>query len=137
MDEMPDGLGNTREVEAIVDIKNVGNGPERISGLQFLGDIPNPDNRDEGEIGIFDPENGGTIYDPLSLQGNQERTIFSTTLPFFFEGDGIDCSSESQEGEMIVEIRGEVTGWTSVDYSVKYTAGDSYDDCDIAIEGAE
>ena len=137
LDEMPESLGQTKEVEAIVQIRNTGNGPERVSGLQFLGDLPNPEKLVEDQIGIHDPKKGGRIYEPIELAGGEHRTIFSSTLPFFFSGDGIECSREPQEGEFVVEVRGQITRWASAEYLIEYSSGGSYNECDISIQEAQ
>ena len=137
LDEMPNSLGHTKNDQALVQVRNTGNAPERISGLQFLGDLPNPVEIVDDQTGIYDTEYGGRLYDPISLPGGERQTVFSSTLPFLFEGDGVDCSAEPQEGEIVVELRGEVSGWTSVKYLIEYSAGDSHNDCDISLEEAE
>lgn len=137
MDEMPEDLGHTKDDEAIVHIKNTGSGPEHISGLQFLGDLPNPEELGDDQIGIYDPDKGGRVQEPIRLGSGDQRPIFSSNLPFSFEGDGIDCSTESQEGRIEVEVRGVISGWTSVEYLIEYSAGDSYNDCDISLQETE
>lgn len=137
LNEMPEKLGNTKEVQALVEIENTGNAPERVSGLQFLGDLPNPEKLVEDQIGIHDPEKGGRVYEPIRLAGGEQRMVFSSTLPFFFNGDGVECSTAPQEGEIVVEVRGQVAGWTSEEYTIKYSAGDSNNDCGISLKEAE
>ena len=133
LDEMPDERGGGREAEAVVTVKNSGTGPERILDLSLGGDIPNPRNPDDEGIGIYDPDIPGETHEPVSLNSAQQRTLFTSTLPFLFEGDGIDCSPEPQSGEMTVTIEGDISGEYSEEYRIDYTASESYDGCDISL----
>ena len=133
MDEMPEELGSRKEVEAIITLENVGSGPEKITQLRFFGDIPNPNDPEEDIVGVYEPGEG-EVWEPISLQNGEERTLFSSTLPFFFEGEGVDCLSEAQTGVMEVQIIGDVSETIS-QYQLNYSGSDEYDDCDISIEG--
>lgn len=135
MEEMPEELGHTQDEEALVRIRNSGNGPESIERMHFLGDIPNPNELDEGQTGIFDPASGGERHNPLLLNGEEQATLFSSTLPFLFEGDGISCSSEPQTGRMTIEIWGKASGQYTKDFQVEYSAAESNGDCVLSIEG--
>lgn len=135
MDEMPEERGQARSAEALVTIENTGTGPETLSELAFTGDIPNPSDLDNESIGIYDPEIPGEVFEPVDLNSDQKKTIFSSTLPFLFEGDGIDCSSEPQTGEMKIHLIGEIHGEYSEQYRLEYTSSESYDSCEISLEG--
>lgn len=134
MDEMPDSLGTTKGSQAIVVVENSGDGPETIQKMHFLGDVPNPKQVEGDRTGVWDPESGGRRYDPLIVNGGERSTLFSSTFPFFFEGDGVQCTSTQQEGTLIVEIRGGISGTSSVEYIIQYSAADSYDGCDISLK---
>ena len=137
MEEMNEGLGVTKESEAIITIRNSGTGPEELAQLLFLGDVPNPTDPEDIRVGIFDPEESSEAWDPLTFNRGDERTLFSSSLPFYFGGDGVECEPDTQSGEMEVQIRGEVIDQISVSYSIEYTGSDTYDTCDIALEGPD
>ena len=134
MDEMHDDLGVTKASEAIITIRNRGTGPEEIAQLLFLGDLPNPNDPQEDRVGIFDPEESREARDPILLAGGEDLTLFSSTLPFSFGGDGINCQADPQTGQMEVRIRGRVEEQISHIYHIEYTASGSYDGCDIVIQ---
>lgn len=133
LDEMPESLGHTKDDEAVLEVLNSGSGPERISKLQFHGDLPNPTTPEGDRAGIYDPESRGDLYDTLTINSGDQVTIFSSTMPFSFEGDGVECSAEAKEGEAVVEIEGAVTGENSRGYLVRYTSSESYDGCEIPL----
>ena len=133
MDEMPEGLGSRRETEAIIIVRNAGTGPESLARLQFVGDVPNPTDPDEDGIGITDPDSLGKARDPIPLDASQEKTLYSSTLPFFFEGDGVNCRPETQSGEMVVRLEGQIVE-EEARYQIEYTASNEYDDCDISLQ---
>ena len=137
LDEMPKERGGGRDAEGLVVIENTGTGPELISKLTFLGDIPNPNNPEEVRIGVYNPEIPGERHNPVQLNSGRKKTIYSSTLPFLFEGDGVDCSSESQTGEMELKIEGEVKSEYSTVYRIEYTASESYNSCQISLSEAE
>ena len=134
MEEMDDGLGYMKESEAIITVRNSGPGPEEIAQLLFLGDIPNPNDPNEDRTGIFNPEEDREARNPYPLLGGEERTLFSSTIPFSFEGDGINCESEPQSGQLEVRVVGEAGGETSRYYEVQYTASETYNGCDIRLQ---
>ncbi|QLD90799.1 twin-arginine translocation signal domain-containing protein [Natronomonas salina] len=134
LDEMPESLGTTKGSQAVVVVENTGNGPEAMQKMHFLGDVPNPKQVEGDRTGVWDPESGGRRYDPLIVNGGERRTFFSSTFPFFFEGDGIRCTSTQQEGTLTVKIRGGVSGTSSVQYNVEYSASDTYDGCEISLK---
>lgn len=138
LDRMPENL-NFRKQQSFVTVANQGNGPELIKKLLILGDVPNPTTElqqsDEGDAtGIFDVEDGfGELQQPIVPAG-KTVTFYSTTKPFLFTGDGIQCKSERQTGtgrfELPVKI-GDVP--VTNQYQIEYSASDKSDECSITI----
>ncbi len=133
-ERMPEELGETQDIEAFVEIENVGNGPTGINRLEFDGDVPNPTDIPEGYSGIFDVESGGGEAEQVVLRAGAELTIFSSTLPFSFEGDGTECRTEPQSGEMRIRIGSTNLSELSQQYEIRYSGSDEYDGCDLTIE---
>lgn len=137
MDEMPEDLGHAQKAEAIVVVRNSGTGPELVSQLRFEGDLPNPRNLAESRIGIYNPELPGEARDFVKVPNDDKVRMYSSTLPFTFEGDGIDCLSEPQSGEISVKLRGEISGIHSVDFQINYSGSESYDGCRLSLQEVE
>ena len=137
IEEMHEDLGLTKASEAIITIRNSGTGPEEIAQLLFLGDVPNPNDPEEDRVGIFHPEEGREVRNSYPMSGGDEETVFSFTLPFSFEGDGIICESEPQSGQIEVRINGVVVETVSQFYDIEYTASETYDGCDISLQEQE
>jgi hypothetical protein len=133
-DRMPEELGNTRDVECFVKVENRGQGPEIIEQLHIKGEVPNPTNLAESESGIFDAEDGGGEKDRVLLLRTQQRDIFSSSLPFSFEGSGTDCETEPQRGLAKVSISTRVGSDLEREYEITYSASSEYDGCNIAFE---
>lgn len=139
LDRMPDALGETKSAEALVSLENTGNGPEAIEKLLFLGDVPNPtvdikNTDDNGDVsGILDVDDGAGEIDFFVLTSGETTTIYSNTLPFSFEGDGVDCEPEKQMGEFEVTIVTRVNENVSQSYKIEYSASEKYNQCEINI----
>lgn len=133
MDEMPEELGNTRESNAIVEVSNTGSGPEVIHHLNLSGDLPNDRDDLEERTGIFDPESGRESTSPVLVESGENRTLFTTTVPFSFHGDGVTCDEESQSGEFIVKLDSGVHDSHTQGFSIEYSGAESYNGCDIDI----
>jgi hypothetical protein len=133
--QMPDSLGQTKNVECYVDVQNTGSGPTAIQKLSFDGDVPNPTKKDESS-GIYDSNSGGGEVEQITIEPEKQKRIFSSTLPFSFEGSGVDCESEPKSGEAIVRVGLSNRSETTATYEVKYTGSDSYDGCTPKIEGS-
>ncbi|QLD86136.1 hypothetical protein HWV23_10495 [Natronomonas halophila] len=128
-DRMPDSLGKTADVECFVELRNTGTGPTAIQQLEFSGDVPNPTALHNSESGIFDDTTGQGERDRIILNPDSADTIFSSTLPFSFEGEGTDCKEERQEGECLITITG--TNYPNIEqqFLVEYPSADEYDAC--------
>jgi hypothetical protein len=132
-EQMPDSLGETKGVECFVDLRNTGSGSTAIQRLSFDGDVPNP--TDGESSGIFDAESGGGEANEVVINSKEQETVFSSTLPFSFEGTGVDCEADSQSGEATVRLEFSNVSDNTVTYGVSYTGADSYDGCAPKIEG--
>jgi hypothetical protein len=135
LNEMPDDLGTAREVEALVRFKNNGNGPEAVERLLFLGDLPNPTtDLDDEASGIFDEEGGSWDKDAVQLLAGEVKTVFSNTLPFSFEGEGVDCKSTKQTGTFdVVAVPRVESSEVSKTYEIEYGGSEDYNDCEMTI----
>lgn len=136
LDRMPSELGSTAEQEALVRVRNTGTGPQQITQLAFLGQVPNPEPTpsDPEESGIFNQSEGRGSAASVSLPVGEEVTLFSSSLPFSFEGDGVDCRPEPMDAEFTVAITGDVGPETLTQvYTISYTASETYDGCSVTI----
>ena len=132
-EQMPDSLGQTKDVECYVGVQNTGSGATAIQKLSFDGDVPNPTDKDENS-GIYDANSGGGEAKEVTIEPEKEKKIFSSTLPFSFEGSGVDCEPEPKSGEAIVRIGLSNLPETTATYEVKYTGSNSYNRCTPEIE---
>jgi len=136
LDRMPEALGVTREVECYIEIRNTGSGPEFIDKLQIKGGVPNPTELAEEESGIFNAQNGGGETEGILILGGGTRDIFSNSLPFWFDGDGVDCSPESKRKTANITISTEVSQDIERSPEVTYSASPEYDGCNIEINSS-
>ena len=132
-DEMPEELGTTSEAEAFVVVENRGTGPDAIEQLYFDGDVPNPRAIEEGQSGIFDSDTGRGEKDEVLLHIDTAVTLYTSTLPFSFEGDGVNCKQESQIGTAEIHVVCNSAGRVSTEQAIEYSESDSYDGCDIRL----
>lgn len=132
---MPDSLGETADVECFVELRNTGTGPTAIQKLEFNGDVPNPTELHSSESGIFDDTDGQGEREHVTLNLESADTIFSSTLPFSFEGEGIDCQEERQEGECLITITGSNHPVLEQRFGVEYPSADEYNACTPEIIG--
>lgn len=136
LDRMPEELGNTKASEALIEIENTGNGPEEIEKLLLLGDLPNPTTElknSASSSGIFDADCGQGEVESIRITGGETLLVFTSTLPFSFQGDGIDCTSDRQRGVFDVILEGRVSR-SSATYEIQYTASAEYNGCNLSIK---
>lgn len=134
-ERMPDALGHTYSVESFLSIRNIGTGPTSIRKLVFSGDVPAPSKLGENESGIFDVESGAGQISEVAISPGQDVTIFSSTLPFSFEGSGVDCRESSWTGTFSVLLESTNIRTTKRSYQVWYPASEEYNGCNPRIEG--
>lgn len=138
-ERMPDELGATGESEAFVSVENRGEGPAVIEKLLLLGELPNPTSelkqaKSEEVSGIFDAESGQGEVRQYPLKPDSEATIFTNTLPFSFQGDGVDCTGEEQTGEFRVTVSTRIDDESATaEYTVQYSSATESDECQINI----
>jgi hypothetical protein len=137
-EKMPEALGNTRGDEVWLTIQNSGNTPAVLTGLAFRGGVPNPTKEilDSTNVsGIFTRESGSRNTRGVTLSAGEQQTVFSSTLPFTFEGDGVDCASSSmtRDARAILQYEGPPER-TTVEFFVRYSGSEQYDGCSTEIE---
>ena len=139
LDEIPEGL-NFREEQALVTVRNRGNGPARVSRLLLLGDLPNPTS--ELETGDSDTEDGlyssgePTDSGVVTIPANERDSLVTDTMPFLFSGDGVECRPESQQGEFTITIElARTDSQASAEFNIQYSASQTSDGCSIEIGG--
>jgi len=127
--------------EAFVTVENQGSGPDAITKLLFLGDVPYPSDEEgtnyannEDVSGIYDPLSDSEVSEVIVAAGDQV-TIYSSRSPFaFVPGSGTSCKDEQQSGqfELILERPVEEAQLTK-NYSIQYSASTEADNCEITI----
>ncbi|WP_267643536.1 hypothetical protein [Haloarchaeobius amylolyticus] len=127
--------------EAFVTVENRGSGPDAVTKLLFIGDVPYPSDEegtnyaDNDDVsGIYDPESD-TEVESVVVEPGEQITLYSYRSPFaFIRGEGTSCKSEEQtsEFELILEtrVRAEEISKT---YSIQYSASEEFDNCEISI----
>ncbi|WP_255152209.1 hypothetical protein [Halorarius halobius] len=137
LERMPDSLGNTQDVEALVAVKNTGNGPNSITGLIFDGEIPNPTEdvkESDSKSGIYDASGGGGELDHVTVSGGEKKVLYSSTLPFSTSAEGKDCESLPDRGSLEIEIETSVgESPVSAEYTIRYSSSDPSGDCTMEI----
>nr|WP_235853692.1 hypothetical protein [Halosimplex salinum] len=143
-EKMWDGPGDEIAEEAFVTIKNQSSGPDAITKLLFIGDVPYSSDEEgtnyadnEDVSGIYDPEADTEVNEVVIAAGDQ-ITIYSSRSPFaFVPGSGTSCTDEQQTGEfnLILESRvGEKQ--VSKTYNIQYSASTESNNCDLTINEA-
>ena len=122
--------------EVMLTIENVGTGPEKLTKLQFIGDIPRPTPDDLSESGIAAVDQPVTYAKPV-IDAGETQTIYSITFPFASGSNVVSCTPEGTNGEFSVRLAGYVAGkLTEQDYTVTYR-GEDHTECDISVERIE
>ncbi|WP_321169000.1 hypothetical protein [Halorubrum sp. CBA1125] len=133
-EEMYEGAADfTITTEVIVTIENVGSGPEKITALQFDGDVPRPTPEELDGSGIAAVDRPVRYTKPVISSG-ERVTLYSRTFPFSPSGSGVECTPEGTDGQFRVTLRGNVAGeLTEREYDVAYQ-GEDLTNCQITIE---
>lgn len=137
-EEMPNGL-NFADKQAIVEITNRGTGPEVLEQLLILGGVPNPTTDlvqdDVSTSGIYDVEDGyGDLEQPV-VPAQETVVFYTTTMPFAFVGNGVDCKSEPQTETCELRIPVKIgTQDETATFPVGYSGSEQSDKCSIAVE---
>lgn len=138
MERMPEGLGSMRAEEAYVHVKNNGNGPVELRDLMFDGDVPNPTvdlRKSDTRSGIFDSEDGDGETLSVTLIGGNVLTLFSTTAPFSFEGNGRDCKVTPYSGTFTTSLASSVHEEViRFEFGIQYSGSTEYDGCSMTVE---
>ncbi|MDS0243619.1 MULTISPECIES: hypothetical protein [unclassified Haloferax] len=127
--------------EAFVTVENRGTGPNAVTKLLFVGDVPYPS--DEEGTNYADADGVSGIYDPdadaetaaVTVPPGQKLTLYSYRSPFaFIRSEGTSCKDEPQAGELEVVLETRVDAKkVSETYQVQYSASDEFDNCEITI----
>jgi hypothetical protein len=140
LDMMPDERGQFQRFEAWVQIKNQGKGPIAIEKLLLLGGVPNPTreletaSEEEDVSGIFDANQGQGELDRVILDPGAETILFTNTLPFSFQGNGVACSSDQTEHQFRVELITIPSESVSREFKTTYTPISEDNECRISVE---
>nr|WP_176705291.1 hypothetical protein [Halobacterium sp. GN101] len=140
-EEMWDESESEIDEEAYVTLENQGTGPDAVTKLLFIGDVPYPSDEegtnyvdDEDVSGTYDPESDSEVKQIIIAPGEQ-ITLYSSRSPFaFVPGAGTSCSEESKTGEfeLILETRVSRDRVTKT-YSIQYSGAQETDNCEISI----
>ena len=140
-EKMWDGSSDEIAEEAFVTVENRGSGPDAITKLLFLGDVPYPSDEEgtnyannEDVSGIYDPQSDSEVSEVIVAAGNQV-TIYSSRSPFaFVPGSGTSCKDEQQSGEFELILETPVgEDQLTKNYSIQYSASTEADNCEITI----
>ncbi|WP_313692099.1 hypothetical protein [Halorarum halobium] len=133
--EMYDGASEySIASEAIVTVENFGTGPDAITNLRFVGDVPYPDSELFEESGIYDTqsEHGGN-REQVQISSEQELVLFSSSHPFSPAADDEYCRRSLDDGSFTVEVDSHLTNTpVKTRFEISFR-GRSGDDCDITI----
>jgi len=143
-EEMWDGPEDEISEEAFVTVENQGTGPDTVTKLLFLGDVPYPSDEDgtnyvdnDDVSGIYDPESDSEVERDIIPPGEQV-TIYSSRSPFaFVPGAGTSCSDVSKEGQFELILETGVNGnEITKTYLIQYSSTQGSESCDISISEA-
>jgi hypothetical protein len=140
-EKMWDGPRDEIAEEAFVTVENQGSGPDAITKLLFIGDVPYPSDEegtnyaDSDDIsGIYDPQSDSEVNEVIVGAGEQ-ITVYSSRSPFaFVPGAGTSCTEDEQSGEFELILETQV-GDSRIEkgYAIQYSASSEPDGCDITI----
>jgi len=140
-EKMWDGPRDEIAEEAFVTVENQGSGPDAITKLLFIGDVPYPSDEegtnyaDSDDIsGIYDPQSDSEVNEVIVGAGEQ-ITVYSSRSPFaFVPGAGTSCTDDEQSGEFELILETEVgDSRITKGYAIQYSASSEPDGCDITI----
>jgi len=139
--KMWDGSSDEIAEEAFVTVENQGSGPDAITKLLFIGDVPYPSDEEgtnyannEDVSGIYDPQSDSEVSKIIVAAGDRV-TIYSSRSPFaFVPGSGTSCKDEQQNGEFELILETQVgEAQLTKTYSIQYSASTEGDNCEITI----
>jgi len=140
-EKMWDGPRDEITEEAFVTVENRGSGPDAITKLLFIGDVPYPS--DEEGTNYADSDDVSGIYDPKSdlevreviVGAGEQITVYSSRSPFaFVPGAGTSCTDDEQSGELELILETQVgDSRIAKGYAIQYSASPEPDGCDITI----
>ncbi|WP_128478899.1 hypothetical protein [Halorussus pelagicus] len=140
-EKMWDSSNDEIAEEAFVTVENQGSGPDAITKLLFIGDVPYPSDEEgtnyannEDISGIYDPRSNSEVSEVVVAAGGRV-TIYSSRSPFaFVPGSGTSCKDEKQSGEFELILETQVgENQLTKTYSIQYSASTEADNCEITI----
>ena len=140
-EKMWDGPRDKITEEAFVTVENRGSGPDAITKLLFIGDVPYPSDEEgtnyvdsDGVSGIYDPRSDSEVNEVIIAAGEQ-ITVYSSRSPFaFVPGAGTSCTDDEQSGEFELILETQVgDSRIAKGYAIQYSASSEPDGCDITI----
>jgi len=140
-EKMWDGPRDEITEEAFVTVENRGSGPDAITKLLFIGDVPYPSDEEgtnyadsDGVSGIYDPQSDSEVNEVIVGAGEQ-ITVYSSRSPFaFVPGAGTSCTDDEQSGEFELILETQVgDSRIAKGYAIQYSASSEPDGCDITI----
>lgn len=140
-EKMWDGSSDEIAEEAFLTVENQGSGPDAITKLLFIGDVPYPSDEEgtnyvnnEDVSGIYDPQSDSEVSEVVVAAG-ERVTIYSSRSPFaFVPGSGTSCKDEQMSGEFEIILETRVgKNQLSKTYNIQYSASTEADNCDITI----
>jgi hypothetical protein len=140
-EKMWDGPSDEIAEEAFVTVENKGSGPDAITKLLFIGDVPYPSDEEgtnyannEDVSGIYDPQSDSEVSKVIVAAGDRV-TIYSSRSPFaFVPGSGTSCKDEQQSGEFELILETQVgENQLTKTYSIQYSASTEANNCEITI----
>lgn len=143
-EKMWDSSSDKISKEAFVTIENRGSGPDAVTKLLFIGDVPYPSDEegtnyaDNDDVsGIYYPESD-TEVESVVVEPEEQITLYSYRSPFaFIRGEGTSCKSEEQAGEFELVLETQVRAEEiSKTYHIQYSASEEFDNCEISISEA-
>lgn len=140
-EKMWDGEKDVISEEAFVTVENRGSGPDSITKLLFIGDVPYPSDEDgtnyvenQNISGIYDPDTASEV-DEVIINSGEQVTLYSSRSPFaFIPGAGTSCTEEEQTGEFKLILETRVgNNRVSATYNIQYSAAGTESQCRITI----
>jgi hypothetical protein len=140
-EEMWDSSTDEVGEEAFVTVENQGSGPDAVTKMLFIGDVPYPSDEegthyaDNDDVsGIYDPR-ANTEAESVVVGPDEKITLYSYRSPFaFIRGEGTSCKSEEQAGEFELVLETQVgVEEISKTYKIQYSGSSEFDNCEISI----
>jgi hypothetical protein len=122
------------EEQALIILENTGSGADSAENLSITGGVPNPTEPEKKrKSGIYDSSDEYGAVDRVTVPAGSQVRLWSTTKPFLFTGDGVECEKDEQEHSATVELDFGNSGKISQQIDVKYSGSEGSEDCAVTI----